>query len=122
MITHTRGLALAAAVLLGSAGAASAHAHLKTATPAADATVAVAPTELRLGFSEGVDVTFTGLTLGGPAGAVSTGTASLAPGDDKVLVVPLAGPLAPGRYRVDWHALATDGHRTDGTYGFTVKP
>ena len=122
MNAQTRGLALAAAVLLGSAGAASAHAHLKTATPAMDATVAATPTELRLGFSEGVDAKFTGLTLNGPAGAVPTGAATLAPGDDKVLVVPLAGALAPGRYRVDWHALATDGHKTKGAYGFTVAP
>ena len=122
MIIHTRSVALAAAVLLGCIGAALAHAHLKTATPAVDATVTAAPTELRLGFTEGVNVKFTGLTLAGPAGAVPTGAPALAPGDDKVLVVPVSGALAPGAYKVNWHALATDGHKTDGSYGFTVKP
>lgn len=123
MIISIRSLPLAIALLLGAAGAASAHAHLKTAVPAADSTVAAPPSELRLGFTEGVNLGFTGVSVMGPAGApVSTGAASLAPGDDKVLVVPVSGPLAPGAYKVRWHALATDGHKTDGSYGFTVEP
>ena len=122
MTTRPRRLALAAALLVGSIGAAAAHAHLKTATPAANATLAASPPELRLGFTEGVNLKFTGVAVTGPAGVVATGTAALAPGDDRTLVVPVPGPLAPGRYKVDWHALATDGHKTDGSYGFTVKP
>ena len=123
MNSFIRGIPLAIGLVLGSVGAASAHAHLKTATPAADSTVVAAPSELRLGFTEGVNLKFTGVNVTGPAGAlVSTGAAALAPGDDKVLVVPVSGPLAPGAYKVDWHALATDGHKTDGSYGFTVKP
>ncbi len=123
MTSSIRQTLLAIALTLGTAGTASAHAHLKTAAPAAGSTVAVAPSELRLGFTEGVNLKFTGVTLVGPAGApVSTGPATLAPGDGEVLVVPVSGPLAPGAYKVDWHALATDGHKTDGTYGFTVAP
>lgn len=30
-------------------------------------------------------------------------------------------PLVAGRYTVKWIAVATDGHRTQGTYAFTVK-
>lgn len=116
-------IALAFALTFGSVGEASAHAHLKTAAPAANSTVMAAPSELRLGFTEGVNLKFTGVSVTGPAGAtVSTGAASLAPGDDKLLVVPVSAPLAPGAYKVLWHALATDGHKTDGSYGFTVKP
>ena len=123
MRSPSRSMSLAIALILGSVGTAAAHAHLQTATPAAGSTVAAAPTELRLGFSEGVNVKFTGLVVTGPAGAVvPTGSAVLAPGNDRILLVPISGPLAPGAYRVDWHALATDGHKTDGSYGFTVKP
>ena len=116
-------LVLASALSLGLAGEAEAHAHLKTATPAMGATVATAPAELDLGFSEGVNPTFTGVTVTGPAGAVApTGTAKLGPGGDTTLVVLVTGTLAAGTYKVDWHALATDGHKTNGTYTFTIKP
>lgn len=115
-------LALAAALTL-AAGPALAHAHLKSSVPAAGATVAAAPSELDLSFSEGVNPKFTGLTLTGPAGAAApTGAAKLGPGGDTTLVVPVTGPLAAGAYTVRWHALATDGHKTDGSYTFTVKP
>ena len=30
-------------------------------------------------------------------------------------------PLAPGTYRVLWSVVARDGHRTEGTYTFTVQ-
>lgn len=113
---------VAAMLLLGSVAAASAHAHLKTATPAVGSVTAASPPELRLGFTEGVNPKFTGVAVTGPAGSVPTGPAALAPGDDKTLVVPLSGTLAPGRYKVDWHALATDGHKTDGNYDFSIKP
>ena len=122
MTNPFRHFALAGTLLLGTMSAASAHAHLKTATPAVNATVATPPTELRLAFTEGVNVKFTGLTLAGPAGTVPTGAPVVVPGDDKVLIVPISGALTSGSYKVDWHALAVDGHKTDGSYRFTIKP
>ena len=35
--------------------------------------------------------------------------------------VPLK-PLKQGSYRVTWHALSVDAHRTNGTYTFRVAP
>ncbi len=108
---------------IGLAGEAKAHAHLKSATPAMGGTVTAAPAELDLAFSEGVNPRFTGLTMTGPAGAaVATGPSKLGPGGDATLVVPVTGTLGAGTYKVVWHALATDGHKTDGAYTFTVKP
>ena len=122
-MTHrTLTLALAAGVTLAIAGQATAHAHLMSARPAAGGTVTTAPTELDLGFSEGVTLRFTGVTVTGPAAAVPTGAARLGPPGDTALVVPLKGPLAPGLYTVEWHALATDGHKTEGRYTFTISP
>ncbi len=111
------------AASLGCAGEASAHAHLQTATPAMGGTVAAAPAALGLVFSEGVNPRFSGIAVTGPASTtVPTGPARLAPSGDRMLVVPLEGPLGPGLYRVDWHALATDGHKTQGSYTFTIAP
>jgi methionine-rich copper-binding protein CopC len=36
-----------------------------------------------------------------------------------VLALP---PLAPGRYRVRWHVVSVDTHRTEGEYSFSVEP
>lgn len=114
---------LAAALSLAWAGRAAAHAHLAAATPAMGSTVASAPAELALDFSEPVNPGFSGATVSGPGGAgVPLGQARSGPQGGRTLVLPVAGPLAPGTYRVDWHALAVDGHKTTGSYGFTIAP
>ena len=97
-----------------------AHAHLSVADPA-DGSVVAGPSALTLTFTEGLSLAFSGITITGPAGAVSLQPATLAPGDATVLIVPLATPLPRGAYGVDWHALSTDGHKTTGHYAFTVK-
>ena len=116
-------LAIASAALCALAEPALAHAHLKSATPPIDGTVSGAPTELDLTFSEGVNLKFTGVTVTGPGkAAIATGAVKSAAGGDMAIVVPLTAPLAPGRYTINWHALATDGHKTNGSYGITVTP
>ena len=70
-----------------------------------------------------MNLAFTGVEVKGPGKkAVVTGKAALREGDDSTLVVPIAGTLPAGTYTVAWHALSTDGHKTSGTYTFTVKP
>jgi len=116
-------LVLAAALTLGYAGRANAHAHLAAARPAMGSTVASAPTELGLDFSEAVNPGFSGATVSGPGGlGVSLGKARSGSQGGRTLVLPVDGTLAPGTYRVDWHALAVDGHKTTGSYGFTIAP
>ena len=123
MNIHIRRAALASALTFGLVGHASAHAHLKAAAPSIDGTVASAPTELDLTFSEGVNPKFSGVKVTGPGGAaVPLGEAKLGPAGDKALVVPVSGTLSPGPYKVEWHTLAIDGHKTEGSYTFTVKP
>ena len=104
-------------------GQAIAHAHLDSATPAADGTVTASPAELDLRFSEALELKFSGVKVVGPDNAtVATGVASLANGDDGTLVVPVSAALPAGTYTVDWHVLSKDGHKTHGSYTFTVKP
>jgi methionine-rich copper-binding protein CopC len=113
---------LASVISLGLAGEALAHAHLKGATPPVNGSVTVPPTEIDLDFSEGVNLKFSGIDVSGPGGPVALGTATLMAGDDTMLTVPVTGTLGAGAYTVSWHALSTDGHKTHGTYKFTVKP
>ncbi|CAN7328216.1 copper homeostasis periplasmic binding protein CopC [Phyllobacterium sp. LjRoot231] len=113
--------ALAAIVSFGLSGQALAHAHLKSAVPAVNGVVST-PSELDLTFSEGLNLKFSGVKVSRPdKAAVPTGDARLKTGDDTTLIVPVTGNLEPGVYTVDWRALSSDGHKTKGSYTFTVK-
>jgi methionine-rich copper-binding protein CopC len=111
---------LAAAGLALSAGQASAHAFLKTATPAVGSTVQQPPAEVVIDFTEGVEPTFSTITVQDASGtSVDAGGVHLQGGDTH-LAVPLK-PLKPGTYKVTWHATAVDTHKTQGSFSFTVQ-
>lgn len=110
------------AAAIGFSGQAFAHAHLKAAVPADKSVVTVSPSALTLSFTEGLNLKFTGIRLIGPQNTeITTGAAGLADNGTS-LSIPLNDTLAAGIYTVEWHALSTDGHKTTGSYSFTVKP
>ena len=104
---------------LSTANSAFAHAHLKSELPAADSTVS-APKELRLVFSEGVEAQFTQVKVSNGAAAVEINSIATAPGDQKTLIVTPKQPLTAGTYKVEWHAVSVDTHKSEGAYSFTV--
>ena len=113
----------AAAAMLGTIALADAHPQLKMAGPAPGSVVNAAPKALRIQFSEGIVLGFSGIEVTNEKGEKQgTGTASLAPNDKAQLIVPLTGTLAPGKYTVAWHAVGDDTHHVDGKYNFEVKP
>ena len=100
---------------------AHAHAFLVKSDPSVGATVA-APRTLRLEFSEAVELAFSGIEVAKDAGgAVPTQNVRLNGNDHKVLMADLP-PLSPGAYRVKWHVISVDTHRTEGDFAFSVKP
>jgi methionine-rich copper-binding protein CopC len=104
------------------ATAAFAHPKLVKSDPAADAVVSAAPKELRLSFNEELVPKFSSAEVKDQKGKkVEIGTTVADPTDKKQLVIPLSKPLAKGIYKVDWHAVAADTHRVQGSYSFTVK-
>src|SRR5258708_30712270 len=101
------------------ATAANAHPKLISASPAADVSSKVSPTEIKLNFSEGVIARFSGIELKDETGkAIATGVAATDPKDRKQLVVPLPAPLMAGPYHVAWHVVSEDTHRVKGEYSF----
>ena len=113
---------LAAAFLLATAGSVFAHAHYRSSTPADGGTVAASPPELSVTYTEGVEPRFSTIEVQDAAGKrVDKGDAHTVPGDNKVFSVGLPA-LPPGAYKVIWHVTAVDTHKTEGTFGFTVKP
>ncbi|MBB3590530.1 hypothetical protein FHX08_000874 [Rhizobium sp. BK529] len=114
-------LSVTALASIALAGQAFAHAHLKSSEPADKAAVA-APTELDLTFTEEVNLKFSGVAMTGPdKQQIKLGEGMLMEGN-KELMVPVSGKLAPGSYTVDWYVLSTDGHKSNGTFSFTVNP
>jgi methionine-rich copper-binding protein CopC len=116
-------LHLTAIAAIGMAATtAFAHAFLNQAVPSVDGTVPTSPKEIRLTFSEGVEPRFSGIELATADGrTIATGPAVRDPGDDKQLVLAVP-PLAPGRYKVSWHVVSVDTHRTEGAYSFAIAP
>ncbi|MGE8354080.1 MAG: copper homeostasis periplasmic binding protein CopC [Pseudomonas protegens] len=115
---------LNATALLASLLAASsvfAHAHLKGSTPAANSSV-VAPNELRLMFSEGVEAAFTQVKISKDGAPLEVKSLATEGADKKTLIVtPAATPLRAGEYKVQWHAVSVDTHKSEGSYNFKVS-
>ncbi|MHA0873252.1 CopC domain-containing protein YobA [Enterobacter pasteurii] len=113
-----------ALVFLVSSGvtpSALAHAHLKQQSPQAN-TVAAAPKFITLSFSEGIEPAFSGVAVtDAQQQKIKTGAVKRDEKDNARLIVPLEQPLATGTYTVDWHVVSVDGHKTRGSYRFSVK-
>lgn len=98
-----------------------AHAHLKQPTPAADSLV-TAPQALTLNFSEGIEPGFSDVVVtNAQKQVIRTGTATRDEKNKAQLTVPLEQTLTSGTYQVDWHVVSVDGHKTTGSYHFSVK-
>ena len=114
---------LVAVLSLAGAGSALAHADLATADPAAGSTVKTAPATVTITFTEEVEPKFSTIEVVDAKGKhFDDGKAHTAPDNAKQLSVAVK-PLAPGLYKVIWHATAADdSHKTKGSYTFTLQP
>src|SRR4051812_25615966 len=84
-----------------AATAAEAHPRLQASNPAPGAQLSAAPTEIRMSFSEALVPSFSGVDLRNGSGkAVPVGKATLVPGDNHKLVVPISTHLGRGTYKV----------------------
>jgi methionine-rich copper-binding protein CopC len=114
-------IVLALLAVVASPLPALAHAHLTKSQPEVGSEVGPTAT-LKLFFSEGVEIGLSKFDLTGPTGQPVAGAkAALDPSDNKQVLVSLTSPLAPGVYKMHWHVVSVDTHRTEGTYDFTVK-
>lgn len=113
--------ALSATVASVGIAAAEAHAFLDHASPTVGGEVA-RPAEVTLWFSEEVEPIFSGVIVTNAAGdRLDDGKIVADPHNAQELHVPLK-PLWPGVYKVQWHVVSVDTHRTEGDFSFTVAP
>jgi methionine-rich copper-binding protein CopC len=104
------------AAALGATGA-QAHAFLDHASPLVGSTVQAAPHELTLSFTQNLEPTFSTVQVTGPSGArVDQGKPQIS-GNTMRVGIKASGP---GTYRVQWHALSVDTHKTQGSFTFHV--
>jgi copper resistance protein C len=112
-------MAFALTVLLWAVQA-QAHARLVTASPAPDATVA-APKMIQLQFNTELARKFSMFKLTDTDGN-AVALMVMDSKDPKTLLAMPTAALGPGLYTVSWSAVSTDdGHKTSGTYSFTVQ-
>lgn len=96
---------------------AAAHTELSGTMPADGATLAAAPHELVLEFSE--PVTLTAVIVHGTDGVEHAIDPLPTSKSERFSVT--APELVPGSYRVDWRALSEDTHVINGEFAFTVE-
>lgn len=108
-------VALLTAALASSS--ARAHAFLDHASPRVGSTVASAPHELTLWFTQKLEAAFSSVEVTGPNGAhVNAGKAQV---NGNTMRVGIKG-AGLGTYHVHWQALSVDTHKTQGSFTFTV--
>jgi methionine-rich copper-binding protein CopC len=99
------------------APAARAHAFLDHASPLVGSSVATAPHEVTLTFTQNLEPAFSIVTVTDPGGAdIGQGKAQVS-GNTMRIGIKAGGA---GTYRVHWHALSVDTHTTQGSFTFQV--
>ena len=114
-------IALSAALLLSLSlrqfgSGAWAHAYPAVSIPNDGATIKESPREVRIQFTEGVELAFSQITVkSAKAEVVSQGKLRQLAGDTVAIDLK---PLQPGNYSVEWQVLSVDTHITDGVLHF----
>lgn len=107
-------------MLLLTVTPAAAHSLLLASSPAAGSVLTASTPELRLRFNNRIEKRLSRLRLVDERGDGRDLTVA-ADGAADWLIAPM-GALVPGRYRVEWQVLSTDGHVVTGRFTFTLKP
>jgi hypothetical protein len=119
MVKGSRRLAIGLGVVLLFGTTVLGHMALKSAVPAADATISAPPSSLALTFSQKPDPKVSKLDLTGPSGAVTLNNLHVM--DNNILMAMIGGQMSDGLYTVAWQSAGDDGHVQKGTYKFTLK-
>jgi methionine-rich copper-binding protein CopC len=113
-------IALAVLLLAAIVPRAEAHAFLDHSEPAVGSTVKASPGEVRLWFTEKLELGFSTVQVFDSAGKqIDKKDKHVVEKADPSLAVSLP-PLAPGKYKVRWRVVSTDTHVTKGDFTFQV--
>ncbi|MDR3499550.1 MAG: copper homeostasis periplasmic binding protein CopC [Parvibaculum sp.] len=107
---------------LTAASPAFAHAQLQKADPAAGSMPSAPVAHVDLYYSEELEPHFSKAVLADENGKPVEAVSEVDPKDAKHLVLTPRTPLESGTFRVEWHAVSVDTHKTQGSFQFMVMP
>jgi copper resistance protein C len=112
-------LMLLVATVLLLPRAALAHAFPEAEEPKVGSTVTAPPQQVAIRFDAPIEALFSKLDVLDSSGQSEDEGTPQVNADTRTLTVNLK-PLKPGDYTIKWSVVAKDGHRTEGSYTFTV--
>lgn len=115
-------VSLAGIVLIAHASVESlwAHAYPAVAVSGDGAVLKEAPREVRIQFTEALEIAFSQITVKGANNEVVSQGKLRKLADDTVVID--LKPLVAGNYTIEWQVLSIDTHVTEGVLRFTVRP
>ncbi|MGZ6299226.1 MAG: copper resistance CopC family protein [Candidatus Limnocylindria bacterium] len=104
-----------------SASVAAAHVVLMFSTPAAEANLQTAPTQVTITFDDELNPDLSDLTVADAStSVVGTGTVDLTVADRNVMTGPVA-ITQPGIYTVSYRVAGVDVHQLTGSFSFGYR-
>ncbi len=98
-----------------------AHAYPDHADPKVGSTVSAVPSVIRIWFDSDLEPVFSTIRIQDQSGKnVDKGDGRVDSADPTLLETSVPS-LPIGSYRVIWDVVSRDGHRTNGSFSFTVK-
>ena len=97
-----------------------AHAYPAVSVPNNGTTLIEPPSEVRIQFTEAIEMAFSAITVIGPNKEVVSHGKLRKLADDSVAIG--LKPLQAGNYTVEWQVLSVDTHVTEGVLRFTIAP
>jgi copper resistance protein C len=98
-----------------------AHAFLDHADPKVGSDVSPSPSVVKAWFTQELEPAFSAIQVFDASGnEVDKKDSHLDDKDQTLLIVSLPS-LSPGKYKVSWHVVSVDTHRTQGDFKFNVK-
>jgi putative copper export protein/methionine-rich copper-binding protein CopC len=95
----------------------SAHAYLEKSVPLQDSEENNSPSEIRIKFTEHIDINLSQMTIEDEKGNLIIGKLS---SEDTIWLIYQIPPLEDGVYKVKWQILSVDSHVTEGSFRFGV--
>ena len=108
-------------IVLTGTGRLEAHAFLKDAEPGVGSTIQTSPNEIRIRFTENIELAFSSIQVFDASGKeVDKRDVHLDRSDRALLHVSLP-QLRAGIYKVVWRVVSVDTHVTNGSFTFRVS-